>query len=29
MGHDDDDDPVAAVLPAFIFSSLLLEVDAD
>jgi hypothetical protein len=29
VGHDDDDDPVAAVLPAFIFSSLLLEVDAD
>jgi len=27
MGHDDD--PVAAVLPAFIFSSLLLQVDAD
>jgi len=29
MGHDNDEDSVAAVVLAFIFSSLLLEVDAD
>jgi len=29
MGHDNDEDSVAAVLPAFDFPSPLLEVDPD